>query len=157
MKRLATTLTIITIVLAIAAATVHAAVVRGRIVDGADTTGMVGATVTLTRHSGKLAAGAATGADGSFALSKVDAGRYIFKVTSVGYEPYSANIVVGRRDTVLPAVTLKPSSIMLAEAVVVGRGEPRDGEKKTPPNTMPQLQDPPQWPPWRNYSSGCRA
>lgn len=101
-----------------------AATINGIVVDVADTTELVGATVKLMRatRDSAFVAGTATDANGVFNLSGVARGRYKIKFSYLGYADVVRYVTVGAdgRDVNLGAVGLQSSSVRLKEAVVVG-------------------------------------
>lgn len=63
--------------------------VEGKVVDAADGTAMVGATVVITHDGDGRQRAVASGKDGSFATEEVGRGRYELSVNFMGYEKAS--------------------------------------------------------------------
>ena len=93
----------------------------GRVPDSASTLPLRGATVTL----GGLRA--ETRADGGFILENVRAGTDSMRVTMIGYAPWARAVtVIGGKPLDLD-VALTAQAVNLAEMVVVGYGEEKQG------------------------------
>ncbi|MDD7342769.1 MAG: outer membrane beta-barrel protein [Bacteroidales bacterium] len=99
-----------------------AATINGIVVDAADTTELVGATVKLLRATpdSSFVAGTATDAHGVFNLRNVPRGKYYLKFSYLGYSDAVRRVSVEGRDVNMGAVALGTGSIRLKEAVVVG-------------------------------------
>ena len=96
--------------------------VRGRITDSASTLPLRGATVPL----GGLRA--ETRADGGYILENVPAGTDSLRVTMIGYAPQARAGHRGwRRSRLTLDVALTAQAVNLAEMVVVGYGEEKQG------------------------------
>ncbi len=91
--------------------------VSGFVVDAASGAPLELATVAL-RPDGGEARGAITNKDGSYLIPRLNAGRYVFQVTYVGYETYTdtLQLAAGQRTTV--SVRLTPLAESLDEVVV---------------------------------------
>ncbi|MGN0211410.1 MAG: outer membrane beta-barrel protein [Muribaculaceae bacterium] len=100
----------------------EAAIVRGRIVDATDKSGLTEATVRLVKAARDSAyvAGAAADAEGNFRLAGVRSGKYVLTVSYIGYSTLKKNITVGAAELNLGDIPLQESTIMLKEATVVG-------------------------------------
>lgn len=78
-------------------------------------------TVQLLRQDSTLAAGALTAENGNFTVKAPANGRYILKVTSVGFKSYMGNVTVERgKDVALGTIALTVDAIMLKDAVAKG-------------------------------------
>ncbi len=104
--------------------TVSAITLSGRAIDSNDKSGLAGATVKLLKanRDSSLVKGVSTDEDGYFWITGVNAGRYIVSIAYIGYSPQHRNVTVNEesRNIKLGNMELKPSSIMLKEAVVTG-------------------------------------
>ncbi|MBR1881764.1 MAG: TonB-dependent receptor [Muribaculaceae bacterium] len=105
-----------------------AATINGILVDAADTTALIGASVKLLRATkdSTLVKGTATDANGVFNLKGVGAGHYVIKFSYIGYNEVSRRVTVGAdgRDVNLGAIALSTNSVMLKETTVVGIKSP---------------------------------
>jgi TonB-linked SusC/RagA family outer membrane protein len=95
--------------------------VRGRVTDDASQLPLRGATVTI----GSLRA--ETRADGGYVLDSVPAGTDSLRATMIGYAPLARAVTVVGGQAVDVDVALTTQAINLAEVVVVGYGEQRQG------------------------------
>lgn len=94
------------------------ATLTGKIIDGSDNTGLVGASVLLVGTY----KGASTNIDGEFVVSGIKPGDYQIKIQYYGYETKIYNgytFVAGETKTL--TVTLNPQSESLNEVVIVGK------------------------------------
>lgn len=79
------------------------------------------ATVKLLRTDSTLVEGALTAENGNFTISDVKEGKYILKVTSIGFKDYTKSVTLAKeKDWAMGTVSLSPSSIMLKETVAKG-------------------------------------
>ena len=103
---------------------VQAAVINGVLVDATDTTALIGASVRLLKPTkdSTLVKGTTTDANGLFDLKGISAGKYVLKLSYVGYNDEIKHVTVGQdgRNVNLGVINMSPSTIMLKEAVVVG-------------------------------------
>ncbi len=95
--------------------------VRGRVTDESSQLPLQGATVRVGGQSGT------TRADGGYLLTGVAAGADSLRVTMIGYAPVARAITVAAGETVDMDIGLAPQATELAELVVVGYGEQRQG------------------------------
>ncbi len=95
--------------------------VRGRVTDESSQLPLQGATVRAGSQSGT------TRADGGYQLTGVPDGTDSLRVTMIGYAPVARAITVAAGETVDMDVGLAPQATELAELVVVGYGEQRQG------------------------------
>lgn len=102
----------------------QAAVVNGILLDATDTTALIGASVRLLKPTGDstLVKGAMTDVNGVFDLKGIAAGKYVLKLSYVGYNEEIKHVSVGAdgRNVNLGVIKMTPNSIVLKEAVVVG-------------------------------------
>jgi TonB-dependent starch-binding outer membrane protein SusC len=95
--------------------------VRGRITDESSQAPLQGATVRLAGQT------AQTGADGAYLLTGVPAGSDTLRITMIGYAPVARPVTVSAGQALEVDVALAPQATELAELVVVGYGEQRQG------------------------------
>lgn len=98
--------------------------ITGKVIDGKSGEAVEYATVTLLSPTdSSLLAGTATGSNGSFALPKVPYGKYILRVSFMGYKTYfhPQQLVVSAQHHSLPLgkISISPSATTLREAEVV--------------------------------------
>jgi TonB-dependent starch-binding outer membrane protein SusC len=95
--------------------------VRGRITDEASQAPLQGASVRLGGQATQ------TRPDGAYVLTGVPAGSDTLRVTMIGYAPVARAVTVSAGETLDLDVALAPQATELAELVVVGYGEQRQG------------------------------
>lgn len=102
----------------------RAAIINGILVDATDTTELIGASVRLlkTTKDSTLVKGTTTDAMGVFNLKGIKEGKYLLKLSYVGYNDEVKHITVGAdgRDVNLGVIKLTPNTVMLKEATVIG-------------------------------------
>jgi TonB-linked SusC/RagA family outer membrane protein len=96
--------------------------VRGRVTDQSSQFPLRGATVRLG------GATAETRVDGAYLLIGVPAGVDVLRVTMIGYAPLAQAVTVAGGQTVDVDLGLTPQAVNLAEMVVIGYGEQRQGD-----------------------------
>ncbi len=105
-------------------AAAHAAVVNGMLVDAADTTGLIEATVKLLRanQDSTFVKGTTTDFNGVFNIKGVQPGKYLLRLSYIGYNDQIKHLTVGNdgRDVNLGVIEMSANTVMLQEAVVVG-------------------------------------
>ena len=107
--------------------------VRGTILDAESKTPLIGASVVVEGTNPIL--GTIADVDGNFRLEKVSVGRYNFKVSFIGYEPFTlSEILVGSGKEVVLNIELKESSTTLREVVISA-----NTNKDKPVNSMATL------------------
>lgn len=116
---------LITITLLMTAVAARAAAgINGIVVDASDTTELIGATVQLLKlnKDSTMVKGTATDASGVFNIKGVPAGKYVLKLSYVGYNETTRRVTIGAdgRDVNIGIIALSPNTVMLKEAVVVG-------------------------------------
>lgn len=97
--------------------------VKGKVLEDETKEAVVQATVQLlTPNDSVMISGAATGIDGDFVIKGVKDGKYILKISSVGYISRYTNLLVGKnsRDIQLGELILKEDKVLLKEVVVSG-------------------------------------
>jgi len=92
--------------------------IKGKLVDAKDQTPLTGAYVTLVQTSNQTEKAAVADGDGMFALTKLERGDYLMRISYLGYVTKEQNITLGNRLLDLGTLTLEPSSIDLAEVQV---------------------------------------
>ena len=101
-----------------------ASTINGIVVDVADTTELIGATVKVLRATkdSTMVKGTATDENGVFNIKGIGAGKYIVKFSYLGYTDVTRHVTVGNdgRDVNLGVVAMAPNSVMLKETVVMG-------------------------------------
>lgn len=114
MKRIVLSIALISIVFALSAQSRF--VLKGRVVDGATTSPVGFATVSLHRDS-TAAAAVAADADGTFELQAAEGGSYRLELTMVGYAPRGLEVELSAPLTDLGDVELVPG-VDIADVVV---------------------------------------
>ncbi len=108
----------------VAACVTQAANINGILLDASDTTALIGASVKLVKASkdSTLVKGTVTDANGVFDLKGIAAGKYVLKLSYVGYKDEAKHVTVGAdgRGVNLGVIEMTSNSVMLKEAVVVG-------------------------------------
>ncbi len=90
-------------------------VVSGTLIDGASGEAMEHAAVALLSSDSTYVCGVASGSDGRFRVSAPADGRYILKVTSVGYATLWRSVDVTGRDVALGRIKMTEDAVMLRE------------------------------------------
>lgn len=105
---------ILTALLIACFATLQAQTVKGVLTDEKTGEAIPFANVVLdgTRH------GAATDLNGFYLINKMPAGEYTLRVRFVGYQEYTENITIGKGQTLVRNISLKPESKMLTAVTV---------------------------------------
>ncbi len=108
----------------VAAATLPAlgqSVITGKIVEGDSSEPLAMTTVKLMKTDSTLVKGILSAENGTFSISAPASGKYIVKVTSVGFKNITRNITVTEgKDVNLGTIALSPDAIMLEGATVTG-------------------------------------
>ena len=104
-------------------ATTASAKITGKIIDSSDKSPLMEATLKLVKanRDSTFVNGATSDVDGVFAIPTVAAGKYVVKISYLGYNPLNVDITVpksGKLD--MGEIAMKPSSIMLKETTVIG-------------------------------------
>lgn len=101
-----------------------AVTITGRVIDGADKSGLVEATVKLLAASADstMVKGVTTDDDGYFWMTDVKPGHYVVNVSYMGYKNLNKAITVAVTDSKADAgvLAMKASTIVLKETTVVG-------------------------------------
>ncbi len=80
-----------------------------------------GATVRLIQFPDSTLQGAIASGQGNFSVKNVGAGRYVLKVSSIGYSEYSRNLTVSDQSLQLGKIQLQEESVKAGEVVVTDR------------------------------------
>ncbi len=102
--------------------------VEGKVVDAADGTAMVGATVVITPDGDGRQRAVASGKDGGFVLEGVERGKYELSVNFMGYEKVSKSLEIKAKDINIGTIALKIANKELDEvraSAIVQRQELR--------------------------------
>lgn len=93
--------------------------ITGKVVEKESQEALVSTTVKLLRMDSTLVAGTVTAKDGSFSIETIENGRYIVRVSCVGYKNYTKNITVnGDGNVAMGKISLEVDAIMLKGATV---------------------------------------
>lgn len=93
--------------------------ITGKVVEKESQEALVSTTVKLLRMDSTLVAGAVTGKDGSFSIESPGDGRFIVRVSCVGYKNYTKNITIkGGTNVAMGKISLEVDAIMLKGATV---------------------------------------
>ena len=107
--------------------------VRGTILDADSKIPLTGASVVVEGTNPIL--GTIADLDGNFRLEKIPVGRYNFKVSFIGYEPFTlSEILVGSGKEVVLSIELKEAALTLKEVVISA-----NTNKDKPVNSMATL------------------
>lgn len=96
--------------------------VSGTVVDASDGSALPGASVVaFVGDSAQV--GSSSGPDGKFRVTKIGVGRYSIRVSFIGYEPYSVDVVLSRvgEKKDVGRLTLKPVGKNIDEVTVVSQ------------------------------------
>jgi hypothetical protein len=95
--------------------------VRGKVLDGKDQSPLIGANAVLIRLPDSVRTGTAVGADGSFEISNVAPGRYVFSASFIGYRDQRQPVTVpeGGAPIALGTVALQAGGAVALKTVVV--------------------------------------
>lgn len=95
--------------------------ITGKIVENDSKEPLAMTTVQLLKQDSTLAAGVLTAENGSFTLKAPADGRYILKVTCVGFKNYISNVTIADgKDAALGTIAMSVDAIMLKGAVAKG-------------------------------------
>lgn len=95
--------------------------ISGKIADIDTGEGMPEATVQLLKTDSSFVVGALSDMQGNYRLNSVADGRYILKITSVGYKALTRPVSVRGKDVAMPKLTMRADAIMLQGATVTGQ------------------------------------
>ena len=97
--------------------------VTGKVIDGTTKEGIIQGTVALLKSDSSYINGTTTAVDGSFTLKVTKAGKYIIKVSYIGYEPYTKTVTMEKSNIPLGTITLRQNSVLLKGAEVTGQAK----------------------------------
>ena len=95
--------------------------VSGSIVDSASGTSLRNANVVLIHLPDSSRKGAVTGADGSFTVKDLTRGRYLLRITYIGYRTYTKNIQLGETSISVGKIQLRESSVKVGTVDIEGQ------------------------------------
>lgn len=93
--------------------------IRGRVIDKQSQTSLPGATVVITSVIPNM--GIACDNDGKFRFEKVPIGRHQLKVTFLGYNPYSAQLLLSAGKELVLSIEMEESAIVTKEVVITAQ------------------------------------
>lgn len=95
--------------------------IQSTVLDSKNNLAIEMATVRLLRlPDSTLVQGAQTNTKGDFILSKIKAGNYVLKISTIGYNDYVKNITMDKKDIILKAILLSENVKLLKEVEVKG-------------------------------------
>ncbi|QKG56205.1 TonB-dependent receptor [Hymenobacter sp. BRD128] len=97
--------------------------VRGKVLDGKDQSPLIGANAVLIHLPDSVRTGSAVGADGSFEITGVAPGRYVFLASFIGYRDQRQPLTVpaGGAPITIGTVSLATGGVALKTVVVTGQ------------------------------------
>ena len=97
--------------------------VSGKVVEQDTGEPVFSASVVLLNTDSTMAAGVSSKLDGSFTLPAVKAGKYLFRITYVGFKPYikTMQLTASNRKVQLGEVKLETNAVVLKAAEVTAR------------------------------------
>ena len=109
-----------TAVLLITALSVQAQrTISGTVIDDAEKEAVIQATVALLKTDSTLVANTATNLDGQFRLTAPQDGRYLLKVTYLGYKTLVKNVTMEGKPVSMGQLVIQADAILLKGAEVV--------------------------------------
>ena len=109
------------VILCLFTSTMAQKVLTGRVIDEESGDNIELSTVQLLRTDSTMVTSALTAANGNFTLSIPKEGRYLLKVTCMGYKLYMKEIIAGKKNHLsVGDIGLKSDEIMLEGAVING-------------------------------------
>ncbi|WP_025764465.1 TonB-dependent receptor [Dyadobacter tibetensis] len=95
--------------------------IKGNVLSKTDSTALPGATVTIQKENGKIEQGVMANQEGAFQLIKVQSGAYILKVSYMGFQTYTKDLLLvsGQQQTL--EVLLEEEANTLTEVKIVGQ------------------------------------
>ncbi|MBP3510973.1 MAG: TonB-dependent receptor [Prevotella sp.] len=95
--------------------------VKGLVVESDSREGLAMTTVKLMKADSTLVKGLLTTENGAFSVTAPEDGKYIVRITCVGFKSYTRNITIkDGKDADLGTIALSPDAIMLEGATVTG-------------------------------------
>ncbi|MES2730907.1 MAG: TonB-dependent receptor [Bacteroidota bacterium] len=95
--------------------------VKGMVNDSLTHAPLPGANVVLIRSSDSLWVGAVADVQGQFIVEKVQPGRYLLRVSFLGYMPFEKNVFIRNQSLELGDIQLVTASTQLNEVQVIGK------------------------------------
>ncbi len=96
-------------------------IISGKITDSDSGEGMPEATVQLLKLDSSFVVGAISDMYGNYKVKNVGDGRYILKISSVGYKLLTRQVAVKGKDVSMPSLSMHADAIMLQGATVTGQ------------------------------------
>ena len=93
--------------------------ITGQVIDGNEKEPVIQATVALLKTDSTLVGNAMTNANGQFSMTAPGKGRFIVRVTYVGYKTLFKNITMTDKPLPLGTLAITPDAVMLKGAEVV--------------------------------------
>lgn len=95
--------------------------IQSTVIDSKNNLAIEMATVRLLRaNDSLLVQGAQTNVKGDFILSKLKSGNYILKISTIGYNDYTKNLTIDKKDIILKSILLTENVKLLKEVEVKG-------------------------------------
>ncbi|MCS7210393.1 MAG: carboxypeptidase-like regulatory domain-containing protein, partial [Chloroherpetonaceae bacterium] len=94
--------------------------VQGRVVAEADQSPLIGAKITLSRLPDSVRSGAITNASGAFVIQNLPAGKYVLRISYIGYRDYVWRFEL-KESVNLGTIAMKESGLVSDEIVVEER------------------------------------
>jgi hypothetical protein len=114
-------LTVLFIAALCVAASAQDLTVSGAVVDSTTGAGLRNANVVLIHLPDSTRKGASTGADGSFTVTDLTKGRYLLRITYIGYKPTTRNIQLADQPLKLGKIQLRESSVKMGNVDIEGQ------------------------------------
>jgi len=92
--------------------------ISGTVVEGDTQESVIQATVTLLKSDSSTVRNAVTNMNGQFSLTAPSDGKYIVRVTYVGYKPLYKNITMAGKAINMGKLTINPDAVMLKGATI---------------------------------------
>jgi len=93
--------------------------ISGTVIDDTQQEAVIQATVALMKTDSTVVTNAATNLEGKFSLTAPQDGRYLLRITYLGYKPLFRNITMEGKPVALGTLTITADAILLKEAEVV--------------------------------------
>lgn len=124
MKQLITLLFLTTFTLSSWAQSPQGYSIQGKVQEKGKAEALPGATVILTRPNTTTGRGIITTNTGTFTIKNVKAGKYVLRVSFIGYQTLQKSVVINNANVNLGIIQLAVSSEKLKEVQVVGKTPP---------------------------------
>ena len=93
--------------------------ISGTVVDNAQKEAVIQATVALLKTDSTLVGNTVTNLEGRFSLTAPQNGRYLVRITYLGYKPFYKNVNMEGKPLALGTLTIEADAVLLKEAEVV--------------------------------------